>query len=523
MESRINNATRNIIFGFILNIYQIFIPFIIRTLMIYLLGMEYLGLNGLFASVLSVLNLAELGIGMAMVYGMYKPIATNDKTTLCALLKLYKVYYRFIGSAIGIVGLCLMPFIKYLIKGSVPADINIYVLYLMHLTATVLSYWVFAYKRSLLQAYQRTDLIDKTNIIVTTVQYLFQLIVVIITRSYYIYVLLMLGGQVFKNLATAYVASKKYPDIHPEGDIDEMEKARINQRIRDIFAAKLGGIIYGSADSIVISMFLGLKDLAVYDNYMYILNSIAGFISVVFTSVTASVGNSLVLETKEKNHQDFQTFNFIVFWICGFCSACFICIYEPFMHVWAGEENSMGMLYVVFLVLYFYFTQYNDLLHMYKSASGIWSEDKFRPLITSIINLVLDIILVRHFGLLGIIFATWISMAVVGIPWLVTNIFHHVFIGFSLSDYVKKMLLYVLSTILACLVSYGICLLFRVSDFVMIVIAVFVCIIVPNLIFFVCFRKSKEFESTLDLFDAVTKYKLTGVLNIVRKLSGIEP
>ena len=131
------------------------------------------------------------------------------------------------------------------------------------------------------------------------------------------------------------------------------------------------------------------------------------------------------------------------------------------MHVWAGEENSMGMLYVVFLVLYFYFTQYSDLLHMYKSASGIWSEDKYRPLITSIINLVLDIILVKYFGLLGIIFATWISMAAVGIPWLISNIFHHVFVGFSMSDYVKKMLLYVLSTILACLVSYGICLLLK--------------------------------------------------------------
>ncbi|MGM9958552.1 MAG: lipopolysaccharide biosynthesis protein [Erysipelotrichaceae bacterium] len=522
MESRINNATRNIVFGFLLNIYQIFIPFIIRTLMIYLLGMEYLGLNGLFASVLSVLNLAELGIGTAMVYSMYKPIAVEDKTMLCALLKLYKIYYRFIGGAIGIAGLCLMPFIKYLIKGDIPADINIYILYIMHLSATVLSYWVFAYKRSLLQAYQRTDLIDKTNMVITTVQYLFQLLAVLITRSYYVYVLLMLGGQVFKNLATAYVATKRYPDIHPDGDIDELEKARINQRIRDIFAAKLGGIIYGSADSIVISMFMGLRDLAIYDNYMYILNSIAGFISVVFTSVTASVGNSLVLESKEKNHQDFQTFNFIVFWICGFCSACFICIYEPFMHVWAGQENSMGMLYVVFLVMYFYFVQYNDLLHMYKNASGIWSEDKYRPLITSIINLVLDIILVQHFGLLGIIFGTWASMAIVGIPWLVTNIFHHVFIGFSLSDYVKKMLMYIISVVLACVLCFVLCSLVNISDYVMIVIALAVCIVVPNLIFFVCFRKTKEFEHTLDLFDAITRGKLLKITNLVRKISGIE-
>ena len=134
MESRVNNATRNIIFGVILNLYQIFVPFIIRTAMIYLVGMQYLGLNGLFASVLSVLNLAELGVSTAMIYSMYKPVAVNDKTTLCALLKLYKTYYRIIGTVIGVIGLCLMPFISKLINGDVPADINIYILYFFHLS-----------------------------------------------------------------------------------------------------------------------------------------------------------------------------------------------------------------------------------------------------------------------------------------------------------------------------------------------------------------------------------------------------
>lgn len=481
--------------------------------MIYLLGMEYLGLNGLFASVLNVLNLAELGIGTAMVYGMYKPIATNDKTTLCALLKLYKVYYRIIGSAIGIVGLCMMPFIKYLIKGSVPADINIYVLYLMHLTATVLSYWVFAYKRSLLQAYQRTDLIDKTNMFITTVQYLFQLLMVIITRSYYAYVLLMLGGQVFNNLATAYVASKKFPDIHPEGEIDEMEKARINQRIRDIFTAKLGGIVYGSADSIVISMFLGLKDLAIYDNYMYILNSIAGFISVVFTSVTASVGNSMILETKEKNYNDFLTFSFIIFWISGICSTCFISLYEPFMHVWAGEENSMGIVYVTILVLYFYFSQFYNLFHMYKNASGIWREDRFRPLITSLVNLILNIVFVKMFGLIGIIFASWITIAIVGFPWLLTNIFANVFCGFSLSAYIKQIFGYFLTTTASCTILILVSSILNISDIFKIIILLIISLIISNVLFILKYRHTTEFSDTVDLFNAVTKNKFKKIIN----------
>lgn len=516
MGSRVNNATRNIIFGFLLNIYQIFVPFIIRTLMIYLLGMEYLGLNGLFSSVLSVLNLAELGVGVAMVYSMYRPIAVDDKVTLCALLKLYKIYYRVIGCVIGGVGLCLMPFIRYLIKGDVPADINIYILYLMHLLATVLSYWVFAYKRSLLEAYQRTDLIDKTSMVTTTVQYLFQLLVVLITRNYYAYVLVMLAGQVFQNIATAIVSTKKYPDIHPEGEIDEIEKQRINQRIKDIFTAKFGGIIYGSADTIVISTFLGLRSLAIYDNYMYIMNSIAGFISIVFTSVTASVGNSLVLESKEKNYEDFKTFHFIIFWICGICAACFLCLYEPFMHIWAGEENSMGIIYVIFLVLYFYFTQFNDLLHLYKNASGIWDADKYRPLITSIVNLVLNIILVKPLGLMGIIVSTWLSIAIVGMPWLISNIFNHVFIDFSLKDYLKKMLIYFVTVVCSCAICFSICSLFKFNDFVKVAASLIVCLICTNVIYIVLFKKTKEFEHTLDLFDAITKGKLSFVLDKLR-------
>lgn len=518
MESRVSNATRNIIFGVILNLYQIFVPFIIRTAMIYLVGMQYLGLNGLFASVLSVLNLAELGVSTAMIYSMYKPVAVNDKTTLCALLKLYKTYYRIIGTVIGVIGLCLMPFISKLINGDVPADINIYILYLMHLSATVLSYWVFAYKRSLLEAYQRTDLIDKTTMATNTVQYLLQLLVVFLTRNYYVYVLVMLAGQVLTNVVTAIVATKKYPDIHPEGEIDEMEKGRINQRIKDIFTAKFGGIIYGSADTIVISMFLGLTSLAVYDNYMYILNSIAGFIAIVFTSVTAGVGNSLVLETKEKNYEDFNTFHFIIFWISGICSACFLCLYEPFMEIWAGSQYSMGITYVIFLVLYFYFTQFNDLLHLYKNASGIWNEDKFRPLITSIVNLVLNIILVNIWGLIGIIISTWLSIAIVGMPWLISNIFNHVFVDFSLKNYLKKMFKYFISTVVVCAISYVLSSLISASNYIIIAVSLIICLIVSNSIFFFLYRKTEEFDHMIDLLNAITRGKLEPLLNKMRVL-----
>lgn len=168
---RTKNATRNIIFGVILKAYQIAVPFLMRTAMIYLMGVQYLGLNSLFTSILQVLNLAELGVGSAMIYSMYKPIAEDDNATICALMKLYRTYYRVIGLVIAVIGCILTPFIPTLISGDIPNGLNIYILYLLNLGATVLSYWLYAYKNSILQAHQRTDVVSKVTLVTSTIQY----------------------------------------------------------------------------------------------------------------------------------------------------------------------------------------------------------------------------------------------------------------------------------------------------------------------------------------------------------------
>lgn len=189
---RTKNASRNIIFGGVLKIYQILIPFLMRTAMIYFMGVQYLGLNSLFTSILQVLNLAELGVGSAMVYSMYKPIAEDDEITICALLKMYKKYYNIIGLVIAIVGIIVTPFVPQLIKSDLPAELNIYILYLMNLGITVLSYWLFAYKNSLLQAHQRIDITSRVTLVTNTVQYALQLLVLIMLKDYYIYVIVNL-------------------------------------------------------------------------------------------------------------------------------------------------------------------------------------------------------------------------------------------------------------------------------------------------------------------------------------------
>ena len=272
-----------------------------RTAMIYLLGMEYLGLNSLFTSVLSVLNLAELGVGAAMTFSMYKPIAEGDSAKICALMRLYKIYYRIIGAVILGLGLCIMPALPMLVKKDLPPDVNLYVLYVINLLATVFTYWLFAYKNCLLYAHQRNDVTDKIGYIVNTAKYGIQLLVLFIIKDYYIYIIVMLLGNIASNIVTALVVDRMYPQYKAMGKMPQSEVSMINRRIRDLFTSKVGLVVVDSADTIVISAFLGLTALAKYQNYYFILSTIYGFITLITSSSLAGIGNSIVTESSESS------------------------------------------------------------------------------------------------------------------------------------------------------------------------------------------------------------------------------
>ena len=512
---RTRNASRNIIFGIILKAYQILVPFLMRTAMIYLMGVQYLGLNSLFTSILQVLNLAELGVGSAMVYSMYRPIVEDDNATICALMKLYKRYYRIIGTVIAFVGCILTPFIPKLISGSIPEDINIYALYLLNLCACVLSYWMFAYKNSILQAHQRTDVVSKITLFTNTIQYGLQLFVLWFLKSYYLYVIVMLITQAMTNIITAIYADKIYPDFKPKGEVKKEQIREINHKIRDLFTSKIGGVIYDSSDTVVISTFLGLTVLAVYQNYFYILNAISGFIIVIFSACTAGVGNSIVVETKEKNFHDFNKFTFIICWIAGFCSCCLLCIYQPFIKLWVGEKLTLSFLAVICFVIYFFTRQLNALFNLYKDASGMWHEDKYRPLAAAMTNLVLNLILVQYIGIYGVLLSTVLAILFVGMPWLIHNLFTIIFERKYLKEFLRSLLVYCVVVFISCVICYVFCSFINFGLVPTILVRGIVCCLVPNYIYFLIYRKTKVYKSSLDLVNNMTKGRFSEVLRKV--------
>ena len=505
---RTKNATRNVVYGVVLHIYQSVVPFIMRTVMIYYLGVQYLGLNSLFASILSVLRLAELGVGSAMVYSMYRPIAEDDKATICALMRLYKIYYRIIGLVIGVAGGILTPFIPRLIHSNLPEGLNIYVLYLLHLSATVLSYWLFAYKNCLLTAHQRNDIKNKVVLAVDTGLYIIQFFVLLILKNYYLYVIVILASQAVTNIVTSVIVDKKYPQYKAKGKLEKGKVNEINHRVADLFTSKIGLVVVNSADTIVISAYLGLTVLAIYQNYFYIMNSIISIIGIVMNSCMAGIGNSLVTETCEKNYNDLRKLTFIIVWISGFCTTCFLCLYQPFMVIWVGNELLLPYNAVICLCIYFYIYQINHLLNTFKDAGGIWHADRFRPLATALSNLCMNLIMVQIWGIYGIILSTVLSTLIVGMPWLLHNLFTTMFNKQQLKDYLRQLLSYSLIVIIVCFISEKACSLVYGASWTVLLIRLAICLIIPNAIFFVAYRKLSIFKQCIQLADMITHKKL---------------
>ena len=495
------NATRNIIYGMLLKIYQMFMPFVMRTVIIYYLGAEFLGLSSLFNSILQVLNLAELGVGSAMVFSMYKPIAENDKEKLCALLNLYRKYYRIIGTLILIIGVAIVPVLPKLISGSLPAGVDLYILYFLNLSATVLTYWLFAFKNSLLQAYQRTDVVSKVFIVTDTLKYILQIVSLIIFKDYYLYCIVLLVSQIMNNIMIAYGAKQRYPDLEPKGHLPKAEQKIINGKIKDLFTTKLATTLLSSGDTLVISAMLGLIMLAMYQNYYYLISAVLGCFTIIHTAITAGIGNSLIVDTMEKVKQTFNMLFFGILWLLTFCVGCFLSLMQPFMEMWVGNKLMLKDEIVILLVIYFCVYELTQFFSVYKEAAGIWHQDRFRPLICSIINIVLNLIFVQKWGVYGVVLATIISSGCVSLPWVIHNVFKYI-LKENPAAYLQKFLKYVLFGILINILIGIITAKIHLSIIMDLGIKLIICISVINIVWILFFRKTEEF---IELKNMITR------------------
>ncbi len=493
VTSRTEKASKNSFTGIIQKLVGLLLPFVVRTVLIKKLGIEYLGLNSLFSSILQVLSLSELGFATAITFNLYKPIAENNQEKICALLNAIKKIYHIVGLVILVIGLAIMPFLPHLIEGSYPSDVNLYILYLIFLFNTVISYFLSAHMGMVLNAYQRSDIENIIFLICNSLYYGLQIAVLFIFPNYYLYIVLMPLSTIAINIVRAIVVNKKYPDLKPCGLISKETKKNILQQVKSLIGHKVCAIIIASTDSIFISAFLGLHLLAIYNNYYYIMSAIIALINVIYTSITPSVGDSILGNDQDKIYKDFKMINFANVWLVAWCSICLLCLYQHFMYLWVGPDLMLPTLTIVIFAIYFYLWKFREALNIYKDATGNWQVDFWRPYIVSVLNLVLDFVLIKYIGINGVLIATIVSLPLFSLPWEIAVMFKHVFKRNPFM-YCIKMLLYTLVITGTGVLTYYICSLLPNEGILNFIYKGLICLILPNIIFFASSFYLDEFK-----------------------------
>lgn len=456
-SENVKNTTRNIVWGIVNRGVAFLVPFFMRTALIQLLGTEYLGLDSLFSSILQMLNIAELGFSSAIVFSMYKPIATNDSEKICALLNLYRTAYRVIGLLILAVGLLLTPFLPRLIKGDIPADLNLYLLYFIFLGNTVIGYWMFAYKKSLLSAHQREDLNVNANTIFTLLKNLLQFFLLAIFHDYYLFLLIMPITSAAENLYIEWLTRKRFPQYVCRGPLDRGARKDIFKRISGLMIQRLCRQSRNSMDNIIISAYLGLAQVTMYGNYYTILYGIHTLLECITKAMTASVGRNIVVADTEKNHADMVRFTFMYMWIASVCTVCLFVIFQPFMLLWMGKELMLSRGPVILLCIYLYSLCMGDIRSVYVTSAGLWWEGRFRSAMEAAANILLNILLGRYFGISGIILATILSIVMINFIYGTTIIYRYYFKNRKLYVYYLQHIFYASVTVITALIVYTIC------------------------------------------------------------------
>ncbi len=498
IKSRTQNAIRNIIFNLLSKFINIFLPFLVRAIFINQIGTELLGLNNLFSSILQVLNLSELGFNDAVVFAMYKPVAENDNVTICAILNFYRKVYHVIGLVIILSGLMITPFLDRFITGTVPAGVNIYVLFSIYLMNTAISYMFFAYKGSLIVAYQRIDISSKITILTKVLVNILQLLVIVTIKDIYAYTIILVIGSIINNLLTGYTAKKQFPDIKCAGKLNREIKNIIKEKIKGLVIYKVCMSSRNSFDSIFISAFVGLSATAIYGNYFYILGAVASFSSAITEALLPTIGNSIVTETEEKNYDDMNKINFIYLWIAGFCTICMMNLYQPFTELFFGKENMFPFSIVVLFCMYYYVLRMGDVRAVYSDAHGLWWENRYRLLLETISNIILNYILGKYFGVIGIIIATLVSLFIFGFVGASKVLFQYYFKKYKIKEFWILNLKMASVMCVTAMIVFPLCQLIHGNLWFILAVRFIICCLVINIIFYLLYQRTSLFQHSYD-------------------------
>lgn len=479
--------------------------FLCRTVLIHTLPMEYVGVTGLFSNILAVLSLSELGFGTVMVYSMYVPLAHNDEDRLLALTDFYKKAYGVIAIVLAVTGASLTPFLPYVINDC-PDLPGLSLFYLLFLANAVFSYF-FMSRQSLFLADQKLYIINIYSNLLRIIRIILQMILLTTTHSFFLYLLIPLPFTLLTNLLLSWRAPKYYPFLnagrHPVLHRDERKS--IFKNVYAMFNHRIGNTILTSTDNLLISFFLGLTEVSRNDCYCMVLNLLRYLTTPLFSSLTAGVGNYYATRTKEDTCQLFKALHFAGFWFYTFCTISFLLLINPFISFLWGGQFLFPMPVVLLISANYFITGIRQVPITFKEAIGLLCQDRYKPLLESLINLFVSILLVRSMGISGIFAGTFVSMVATSL-WIEPLVLFKYGFGRSVKTFWRSNLKY----FLAGAASFGLtclcCMPIGLSGLPLLTARAVVCLIVPNAAMVLFFCRSDEFKYILGLLQTAFSF-----------------
>ncbi len=497
-EGRVQNSIRNSFFAIASQSVGLIMSFVYRLIFLRILDETYLGLNSLFTNILGLLSLAELGISVAISYRLYGSMHNQDSARTGALIKFYKKIYYCIAAIVLVVGLGVMPFLKFFIKdySSIPVDTNIYLLYLIFLVQSVFSY-LFSYRLMLFNSDQRNYITNIASIITTFALYSLQILVLYLTKNYLYTLIVSISVNLLSNVIMSAYAKKRYKEIFSSKEnIDSAEKKEIFKETGALLCHRIGGKVVTSTDNILISSFVGIAILGAYSNYSLIVTSLVALLGQFLGAIGASIGNLHVAD-KQREEDVFLRLVFFNLFIVSFCAICFFVLIEPFIGVMFGYDLVLNIDVAFICALAFYIGNGRLINDSFISGCGLFVRDKLRPLIEAGINLVVSIILAQFIGIVGILIGTIIGQLCT-VYWREPYLLYKYEFKKSQGEYWKLHIRFLLLTFVIGFVCYFIC-SFIPNNLGLLICKFLICIIVSLLLLLLFNCKSKHCKYFLSL------------------------
>lgn len=497
MNSRTQKSAKNMTVGMLSQLFTLLLSFVSRTIFIKYLTAEYLGISGLFSNVLTVLSFAELGIGDAMTYAMYKPVKEDNRKLVNQLMVVYKKAYTGIAVVVGTIGLFLSFFLNFIIAEPPNIPESLQLIFWLYVINNMASY-LLTYKKSVLIAYQENYIISGVQQLSSVIQQVAQMIVLCFTRQYILYLIIQILCTILNNIIISVIVKKRYPWINEREseDLPQEVSKEILKNVKALSVSKIAGVVSNGSDNIIISKFVGLSSVGVVSNYTMIINSLNGILWNGLSSLTSSFGNFNVDSTIGQRRKLFNELFLCSYWLYGFMTIGIITLANSFVQLWVGSDYLVPQGVVLALILITYISGVNFPAYTYQSTLGMFDKMKLPYVLFALFNILLSILLGKSWGLFGVYIATSISRLCTS---EVSSGYYVYRYGLKLTplNYLKKYVISFVILILNALATNYVVSLVQIEGVIGFVIKTIICTVVCNSIYFICFFRTVEFQNLL--------------------------